>query len=130
MIDQLQDTIRGVARVIGEYRAELEASGMDEAEAWALTQRLEERMLGPVLDGAEAELQPAPWVDIEALFVLAVQLQLVLGQAPDPMAAVRYMRDAGVRIREITDDEAVQLAKRVPISATQIRIAFLGCVER
>lgn len=42
-----------VAKLIRKYRATLEAAGIDPAEAWALGQRLEERLLGPLFDDAE-----------------------------------------------------------------------------
>lgn len=121
----VQDITREVAQVVASYRRELVAGGMPDAEAWALAQRLEERLLGPVYDQAEAELQPAPWEDIEALFVAVVNLQLVLGQAPDAQGAVAYMRAAGVRIPpDVPRWRCMELAERVPVSEDLIREAF------
>ena len=46
-----------------EYRAALEKAGWNESEAWILSLRVEERLLGPVFGGAlsdEGEEEEAP----------------------------------------------------------------------
>lgn len=120
----IQDITQGVAKVVAGYRSQLRAEGMSDAEAWALAQRMEERLLGPVYDAAEAELQPAPWADIEALFVAVVNLQLVMGQMPEPWGAVRYMASAGVHIPQPTAQQCRQLAGRTVLAEDAVRRAF------
>jgi len=124
LMDHVQDVVHEVAEIVAGYRKQLEDQGMDRNEAWAMAQRMEERLLGPVFDGAAAQLQPSPWEDIEALFVAAVDLQLAFAQGPTAEAAVRYMMNAGVRIPDITFDQCVKLAGRSPMSQAEIRQAF------
>jgi len=42
--EQLGATVREIACVVGQYRKELECQGVPRDEAWALAQRLEERL--------------------------------------------------------------------------------------
>jgi len=124
LLGTVQDITEWVAKVIATYRQKLQDEGVGEAEAWALAQRLEERLLGPIFDDAEAELKPAPWTDIEALFIAVVNLQLILGQAPNAFGAVQYMRDAGVKVPAPTGEQVALLAVRTPLSAEEIQRAF------
>lgn len=56
-IEQFGALLREVARALAAYREELVASGMDPAEAFALVQRLEERLLSEGFDIAEHALK-------------------------------------------------------------------------
>lgn len=125
IIENVETSVRQAAKIVASYRRQLESDGMPTAEAWALTQRLEERMLGPLFQNAERGLAPAPWADIEALFVAVVNLQLVLGQAPEPAAVVRYMKQSGVRVRALTTTEADRLWERTSIDPALVIAAFL-----
>ncbi len=51
--DELQTLTRGIGKVVSTYRYQLEENGVPKDEAWALAQRLEERLLGPLYDAAE-----------------------------------------------------------------------------
>lgn len=124
LLENVEQTAQKVAGVVSRYRASLVDGGMSEPEAWTLAQRLEERLLGPVFQHAEAELSPAPWVDIEALFVTIVNLQLVLGQQPDACAAVKYMAACGVRLRALTAAETNRLSARTSIDPHAVTAAF------
>lgn len=46
--------------ILVAYRGRLEEGGMSAAEAWALAQRLEERLLGPLYDDAERMVREGP----------------------------------------------------------------------
>jgi len=124
LMDRVQDIVHEVAGIVADYRKKLEDGGMDPVEAWAMAQRMEERLLGPVFDGAATQLQPSPWEDIEAIFVAAVDLQLAFAQGPTAWEAVRYMMNAGVQIPDLTFDQCVLLAERSPMSQAEIRDAF------
>ncbi len=124
LLENVEQSTRDVARVVAEYRKNLIGGGMPEPEAWTLAIRLEERILGPVFQQAEAELAPAPWVDVEALFVTVVNLQLVLGQQPDPCSAVKYMATCGVKLRPLTATEVNRLAARTSIDPHAVAAAF------
>ena len=53
MLDQITGLTGEVAQQVAAYKKKLIAEGMTEVEAWALAQRLEERLMGPVFDDAE-----------------------------------------------------------------------------
>ncbi len=97
---------------------------MSPAEASALAQRFEQRLLRPILNDPVTEVHPAPWADIEAFFVAVVELQLAMGHAPDAVAAVDYMSRSGLAIPDISPADARCLAQRVPMSSTAIYSAF------
>lgn len=52
-LDQLGALLQDVAREIGAYRAALEREGVPPEEAEVLVHRLEERLLGPLLEGED-----------------------------------------------------------------------------
>lgn len=54
LMDQLGVELRDLATIIGAYRTRLEEQGVPPEEAEALALRLEERLLGPLLEGDEA----------------------------------------------------------------------------
>ena len=56
-LEQFGARIREIARHLAAYRLELEQGGMAKAEAWALTQRLEERWMGGEFDDIEEEMK-------------------------------------------------------------------------
>lgn len=58
-LDQFGGLMREVAKLLANYRKELEAGGMAPAEAWALTQRLEERLMEPAFQEARERLRAA-----------------------------------------------------------------------
>jgi hypothetical protein len=124
LLENVERSTKDVARVVAEYRKSLVDGGMPEPEAWTLAIRLEERLLGPVFQQAEAQLAPAPWVDVEALFVTIVNLQLFLGQRPDACSAVKYMATCGVRLRPLTGSEANRLGARTTIDPHAVAAAF------
>lgn len=126
LLENVEATTRQVAKLVATYRRQLDDEGLPPDEAWAMARRLEERLLGPVFETAERELSPAPWADLEALFVAVINLQLVLGQAPDAVSAVRYMRQAGVKVRTLTFEEADRLSSRASIPAADVWYAFEG----
>lgn len=57
LLEAVESATRLIARIVGAYRKQLDAEGVNPNEAWALTQRLEERLLGPVFADAEAQLR-------------------------------------------------------------------------
>lgn len=54
-LDQLSGVLREVADRLATYRQRLLDGGVPEDEAWALVQRMEERIMGPILDSLEGE---------------------------------------------------------------------------
>jgi hypothetical protein len=63
-MDQLGAALRDTGVILGRYRAALIAEGVPPADAWELVIRLEERLLGPVVDEVErraAEGPPRDW---------------------------------------------------------------------
>lgn len=52
-LDQFTGLVREMANVLTAYRKELIVGGMGDAEAWALVQRLEERLWSEGLEAAE-----------------------------------------------------------------------------
>lgn len=52
-LDQLSGLTGDVSRAVATYKRQLIDEGMSEAEAWALAQKLEERLLGDAFDAAE-----------------------------------------------------------------------------
>lgn len=124
LLENVEHTTRNVARVVAGYRQQLVDGGMAEPEAWTLAQRLEERLLGPVFQSAARDLAPAPWADVEALFVTVVNLQLVLGQQPNACAAVKYMATCGMKLRAVSAAEANRLASRTSIDPHAVAAAF------
>jgi len=50
ILEQLTGLTGDVAKAVETYRRQLVEEGMPEPEAWALAQKLEERLLGPAFD--------------------------------------------------------------------------------
>lgn len=59
-LDQLGAALREVGAILGRYRAALVDEGVPAEEAWALVQRLEERLMGPVIDNVTETAQGPP----------------------------------------------------------------------
>jgi len=56
--EQLGATVREIACVIGQYRMELQHQGVPPEEAWALAQRLEERLAEHLFTAFETRDDP------------------------------------------------------------------------
>jgi hypothetical protein len=60
-LDQLGAALREVGAILGRYRAALIGEGVPSPEAWALVQRLEERLMGSVIEDVTERAQGPPW---------------------------------------------------------------------
>lgn len=56
-IEQLGALMREIGNVVGQYRKGLEEAGVPAAEAAAMAQRMEERIMGPILDRVEQQMR-------------------------------------------------------------------------
>jgi hypothetical protein len=57
LFEQFGGTLREVAQLVGAYKRDLIEAGLNEREAWVLTQKLELKLMGPVLDDTESLLR-------------------------------------------------------------------------
>lgn len=55
MLDRIQDVMRRVAKLVAGYEKDLVVEGMDPEKAYELARRLEDRLMGPILDAADPE---------------------------------------------------------------------------
>lgn len=62
-LEQLTGLTGDVAKSVAIYKRQLIEEGMSEAEAWALAQKLEVRLLGPAFDDTEEFIKDVEHMD-------------------------------------------------------------------
>lgn len=56
LLDQLSGDLARIAESLGNYRRHLKAQGLSDTEVHTLVTRMEERLMGPVLEQGERAL--------------------------------------------------------------------------
>lgn len=85
LLEDVEACVRLVAKIVAAYRTQLAAEGLGDAEAWALTQRLEERLLGPMFADAEVRLRRS--AELTSIVARFMSLGLTEGEAWAEIAA-------------------------------------------
>lgn len=57
LLEQFTGTSREISSILAGYKKSLIENGFSETEAWVLVQRMEERLMGPLLTNAEQVLK-------------------------------------------------------------------------
>lgn len=57
LLDQLSGDLARIAESLGNYRKHLKAQGLTEEEIHTLVTRMEERLMGPILERGERVLE-------------------------------------------------------------------------